>query len=1353
MKRINILLFLFYLLVISCTVQAAKPIRKCFLIAYDISTPFVRSVENLNDSLFQHSVITLFQNQKPKSDEEYAPFLSSTDMDFFDPKKDEILFFYFGFPWKYFIYHMDYPENGVELHEKFLNNFFQRNGKQWSDSNLGSVEAYLKECFANPLPLFNNPSPMGSMNTGITLSNFVYPLIMTRIPSDIYAEEYYLLILSDFLTGSINGNKKDAEKLRQVMNVGNTTRGNDIINNLDIPLRSKFYTINYFDFVYNVNNDLNKNISIIGYKVKPLIGKTSSEDCVFMIDSDVDIAQKQYGSDNYKFSPIQFKFTHKEDFEIDSLVESITVLDSKGKTLNSFSIPFRKDEHKIEYNAAQSSYTLPSLEYKLDKAVRIENAHTISMDFRFFGRYILPVLNNKTINYVFTATRNVPSNKIIFAAPPPPPKLEKNFSILIISVLIFLIMLCILMYRGTIANIKVKVEGFVERFKEIRECQVLEHDYVGWRKDVQRERFKVVFTLLPLKKICKIPCHYAIAVKLTVVADFNTFSLTVVDIENNKKYPVNEWLHLTHADFKKIDEHSIYVEISAINEPDFNINRYFFKVKVEMQFIPFYFGIHGKTKDVETDYAFEVGELLGNLWLGIDPGTNGSSVAFGVKPKDIHISKRIENDGSLKKITHSMLLFDKENFFNKRFEDLIPGEDYTYGTDAWINRRYQATKFRSIKKLLGYDNPCPIVLGKRDRTMTGKELGALLVKGLYKDLESYVNTTEMGLGFLSASEKKELMEDGSFSPKRAVVAVPNNFTLRKIQDMVDSISVLHQFKEIVYTYETEAVLYYYIARTKKEILSGKRVLIFDMGGATINASIFDVDITEDKKEIPVYNVETVGRIGYSIGGDTIDYVLIEIILGMSEVRSALQLHKDEYVKKYRNEHVDELLELSFTLKLQIIENYKEGRDYLIAATALEDLLYDCLHIKVSLANSKEYLSFVKRQLQENDSSLFGLFEMNELVDTIYNNIIDSIDELLSFVEYDNEKEMFVILSGRSITFPYVSDCVEKGLQKDKWDVHRSKRQNEIQNELFKLQEEKRRKETELQMLEHAEIMFQRSLYDKSRGLEDKKLWVAQEYSDDVGKEKINFADMEKELWKLRKKIAAIKEEKSDMKYQIHTISSGINMFEMKLHGVDIMDLSRRRYAGPIHFISLQEIAKSSGLSDMKKYSVDNLKTVVAEGACWYGMNISNVKVHSSKTFYTYCVQHSKDACDTSIISLIRPGESFADNGNISAIKTVNGHFQYDNYTARFYQIIGRNPLETMQKRIKHKIIPIASITEISSEFRSVAMQLNTNDEVLCKASFDGREPIEKRGNSDTKDIVDENEEHYLFAVLHDEVIK
>ncbi|PGH37639.1 MAG: hypothetical protein CRN43_19985, partial [Candidatus Nephrothrix sp. EaCA] len=324
----------------------------------------------------------------------------------------------------------------------------------------------------------------------------------------------------------------------------------------------------------------------------------------------------------------------------------------------------------------------------------------------------------------------------------------------------------------------------------------------------------------------------------------------------------------------------------------------------------------------------------------------------------------------------------------------------------------------SIKKLLGFKDVKEIEFDNRNTLqLKGKDLAALLVKGLFKDVNSYFNRP----GF-NADEYKR---NGKFNPLRAAVAIPNNFTTSKIQDMVDCIAKLNQFKEIRYVYEAEAVLFYYLSNYSrfndgKASSDSETILVFDMGGATINATVVTANKIL-KNERTKYEIDFLGKIGYGIGGDTIDYCIAQFILSYADEFPQLKEVQD---KKF------ELANLAFEIKKEIIANYYSDNPYLtylITASKLEDFIKESLGVSIKIEEESEMYEYFFK-----DSGRCKLFEHPLFIDTIYNNVKDAVNEVTGLS--GGARIDRIIFSGRSTSFPLVKETVEKQLNAQKENI-------------------------------------------------------------------------------------------------------------------------------------------------------------------------------------------------------------------------------------------------------------------------------------------------------------------------------
>jgi molecular chaperone DnaK (HSP70) len=427
--------------------------------------------------------------------------------------------------------------------------------------------------------------------------------------------------------------------------------------------------------------------------------------------------------------------------------------------------------------------------------------------------------------------------------------------------------------------------------------------------------------------------------------------------------------------------------------------------------------IKSNIRQTAIKYKFLIGPDLQNVWVAFDPGTSGSCVAVGSAPNNIILSKnRWEQE-----ISPSVIVFDKTS----DYKQTTPTENVSsYGELA--ERRIKDTDrfagYRSFKKLLGFKDEQKIIFTNSNKlSLKGRDLAALLVKGLYKDLETYVNNHP------DADEYKR-GEQGSkkFNPLRAVVTIPNNFTASKIQDMIYCIDNLKQFKEIRYVYEAEAVLFYYLSHYGKyndnrSFNAPENILIFDMGGATINATIVAANKTSAN-----YNIDFLGKIGYGIGGDTIDYCIIKfLMINLSELRGI-----NIFDKKTKEKLIPSILQI----KQEMFANYSNNRvkKFLIEPNQLSTFVNDILEIK---DDDKKIIIDENRLIFQYLKSEDGAIALQKFfANIIYQNIKDAINELMELsgnVTIDK-----IIFSGRSTIFPMIKETVEQTLKAKKINAKR-----------------------------------------------------------------------------------------------------------------------------------------------------------------------------------------------------------------------------------------------------------------------------------------------------------------------------
>ena len=96
-----------------------------------------------------------------------------------------------------------------------------------------------------------------------------------------------------------------------------------------------------------------------------------------------------------------------------------------------------------------------------------------------------------------------------------------------------------------------------------------------------------------------------------------------------------------------------------------------------------------------------------------------------------------------------------------------------------------------------------------------------------------------------------------------------------------------------------------------------------MGGATINVSIFKVDYYVEDHTIR-FNVRTLSRIGYAVGGDNIDVALLESIFTMDELKGMPMSDNIQLRHDFEARNKTKFLNEIFDLKKEIVALQKDA---------------------------------------------------------------------------------------------------------------------------------------------------------------------------------------------------------------------------------------------------------------------------------------------------------------------------------------------------------------------------------------------------------------------------------------------
>jgi molecular chaperone DnaK (HSP70) len=260
--------------------------------------------------------------------------------------------------------------------------------------------------------------------------------------------------------------------------------------------------------------------------------------------------------------------------------------------------------------------------------------------------------------------------------------------------------------------------------------------------------------------------------------------------------------------------------------------------------------------------------------------------------------------------------------------------------------------------------------------------------------------------------------------KRAVVAIPNNYTATKIKDMLACIEGLGQFKEIRTIYEAEAIVFYYLSNKSdlnkkfecKPANENETILVFDMGGATINVTVAQIS----KQNNDIYVVNILSKIGYGIGGDSIDYCILKSIFDFSEQIPELQQSNifDKTIKEKLSETdykriKENLIDITLKIKKKIIENQQKTE--LISANDLQIFLQETISKDIYIDAESDFFRIFKK------ASRHGILRNKYFNELIYNSVREAVSEVLKNAE--NPKIDKIILSGRTCSFPKIETTV------------------------------------------------------------------------------------------------------------------------------------------------------------------------------------------------------------------------------------------------------------------------------------------------------------------------------------------
>lgn len=889
--------------------------------------------------------------------------------------------------------------------------------------------------------VFNLKTPLAS-NVGYGLSGFLPNAVIPFINKEIPAEEYYIICISTFLAGQTGNNAAgDIAILGQIY--GNAQKA-ESFNEWLGQFASPYQVSDWINI--SRGNTQNNGVSAFGKQLKLEAAAGTS----INIKSSIKLTQLSYSGKIFSVNPITVGFPKDEGLDISHIVLSVKNDDEI----------YNQEIDNYSYDEIKKEYTLNPQPIELKNGVRKDSKLEVNVVF-----YPKNEETTTILPFVFITDWEIDASRDIVFKPAPT---WLYVGIVAFCLLMLLVLWIIYHRRATLAKNSIKLHIWPisnSRFMDVSNNKVINYD-CWYFKEGRKEKN------IPVSGSIKIE-YPKFAAKNKLVAEYQ-----IQDIDLNEDFSfrpdgrmpngevrcANQWYPLKvyqNGDFEF--EVVSYLE-SVLSAPDFtrnDLNILRLKVMVRTHFEDSKGRVVGDYTQTEKKYHFIVRPVIENsdIWISVDPGTSGSCIAYGwgglpADTNNIHLASSLSTDTANRiiksPIFHSKIsILDHSDLFNgKSPEELMVFDsesgtgDFRFGNEAHIY--WGRNSFQSIKKLLGYTNELDVKNDKGKMTkIKGEDLAYLVIKGLCYEFEKYLKEDESVAPYI----REHLLKKGHLDPSRAIVAVPNNYTVNKVQSMINSIKRTHLFKEVHYVYEAEGVMMYYMNMNWSRLtsLANKTFVVFDMGGATINATAFRLDVNTGIKDGSVFTrsiiVDTVSRIGYTVGGDNIDFALINIVLQIPSIAKALN---DSHVSQedFMRQHKKRLISFAQKLKIDYIEsldgNIREGNiakdEYAFWTEAYKMFSVDCNLVSCPDKMDERDLKFLK-----SGNAKLVMAKM------VHNCVEDAIKELITD-KFSSSIEL--ILSGRSVLYPGIRDKVistlkSSGYSVDEWDYNGIKSREEI----------------------------------------------------------------------------------------------------------------------------------------------------------------------------------------------------------------------------------------------------------------------------------------------------------------------
>lgn len=943
------------------------------------------------------------------------------------------------------------------------------------------------------MPMLDGKDPKAESikrNSGVTMSYYVFPTILNRIDVSIPAEKYYLIMITNFKSGSADGvNTEDERNLLGMLNGGRAELFKEMKAALEMDYsRSEYAKYLPISAQSSVKTDSQRpQISIFQLQSRKATFDNSEK---ADIESNLDLHQKEWNRPAFELGKVEIKLS---DMNIRTIV--MDVKNEYGKLLHHKFLASTPEDCEAMYQNKRYIFNPMQLDFPDLK----KTGDILEFDYVFY-----PIISlTDKLPLVYTATRRVSISENNFA---PSPIDEDTLMGRIIRYGVAALMLALIVFiitkirknrglkRKAVLDFRV-IPVSNSRFMEVKDNRVVNEDCWYMGDDNQNQKISIVGKFDVEEKSFSKKYDYRVEYRVEDADSEDDFTFRPdgidgqgelldknqwyrLDVKPDGKFKLNilTYLHTDHNPELRNKE-SLRKFFADLEHP-YRILKMHIKFRILVMDRKTY-GLYKESfqlpnSDSPDDLCKKIFPSLGERdmryeqiynfivkpqferntgWVAFDPGTTGSCSAFAISgnpfdPNVVTLAKhQFTQTGSTDKLITGIFpsvikINDRARCFKADAVEVTgveewkigPDDDYIFGLSA--EQRLGNNRFKSVKKLLGYTNLLEIKTDKGvTRKISGKDLALMIVKGLYQNVSEYA----MDSSEVDESVRKDMSgKDGRFAPIRAIVAVPNNYTLLKIQDMVDSVKRLGCFEEVHYLYESEGVMMTYLHKmwsSLSEADNRKVFVVYDMGGATINATAFSLDIVFDPhtKNITKITVHTIAKVGYCVGGDDIDYALIRILYDIPSVSAAFG-DSDEQKVKNMNENKQKLIQFVTTLKLDLIDKARQISLDRLRMLANDEMFFNevcslmgaCGVALDSNLFTDQDKKFIKSQL-ENQKRAKSI-----MTKYVYSKVEDAVGELIADL---GSGDIELIFSGRSSLYNHIQEIVQAKMESCGYKPH------------------------------------------------------------------------------------------------------------------------------------------------------------------------------------------------------------------------------------------------------------------------------------------------------------------------------